>query len=243
MSFLLRLDQTVYLTDVRYGPYSREPGAVNAPDFEFQLSRSKIGVELTALNPSQLLEQGQSTGNKAFARFKDWNENVRAANEGLHEFSWGVFSARESIQSLEYQFRDKVRKAGPWKSNYDQRWLLMDISSGGPFAPLVVSNARQRWEGDASLLDYHDKVLSEVASVLCEPSPFEHAFLFSGCDFLMFSGHQRSPLVLRGPNPHWIARGAELPDEILNRKSEHRTQINRNCDLTSERYVAIIQKN
>jgi hypothetical protein len=200
--FLSGLEEFVELEDVEFGG--------DPPDFVFRHKGNRIGVELTAVVPKKFGRGGYSR----IAEFKTWNVERKQRPQPRHEFKWGEFTLRESLDALADQFKSKVSDASRWGNTYAERWLLMHLDSGSPFGCLVPSSRKDRRPGN-EVDDYIAKTTYEVVSILRPPHPFTHVILFSGTILLAFPTGDANPYGLPTPSSAIIERGAKAPEKFL----------------------------
>lgn len=203
MPFLLRLEQYIKLDDVESGP--------DPPDFVFRHEGNDIGVELTDLLPKEC-------GPGGFARradFKPWMKEVKRNPLPRHEFDWGQFTLRQSLTAFASQLDSKSRKTKRWAHNYSERWLLMHVGPGGPFAELVANKRLDEPGHESQVADFLAKSTHALFTVCQRPHPFDYIILFSGTVLLAFSSTPPNPYRLPVPTPETLARGATLSDTFL----------------------------
>jgi len=205
--FLLCLEQSITLDDVESG---QDP-----PDFVFRHQAKRIGVELTALVPT-LFDEG---GYLKRADFKTFQAETKEPPLPKHEFEWGEFTLRESLDAFAMQLDRKTQKVKVWGRAFSENWLLMHVACGSPFGVLVASERRDMPGDEAEMADFAAKTAHAVSLMCRKSQPFRYVILFSGTALLAFPANDSNPHRLPTPSADLLDRGANAFDEYLDWRS------------------------
>lgn len=203
MPFLLELEGFVRLDDVEYGP--------DSPDFVFRHADKSIGVELTISLPKVF----PSGGFAQKGDFKTWKAETKTHPQPRHEFAWPEYTSREALAALESHLDTKARKVRTWKAAFPEKWLLLHVDSGSPFAELVANRRHDTPGSENKVADHIAKIAYSVHSIFQKPHPFDSVIFFSGRVILAFPAGGTNPYRLPTPRADILARGAAAPDDLL----------------------------
>jgi hypothetical protein len=173
----------------------------NEPDFILDYDGKQIGAELTTLDP-KIFQKG---GFVQRGQISKWNAKSKP-NESVQHFPWGTYSLRESLAAFKDQLDGKRQQAKYWAATFPERWLLMSIAGGSPFADVVGGIPRITPGRETEVADYLAKEAYHLHLICQVSDPFDYVILFTAESFLTFPA--------RGINPHKLPR---LRDEIVKR--------------------------
>jgi hypothetical protein len=220
LHLLWRLDEFIKLSDVLFG--------LDPPDFVFQYREKQIGAELTDLDPNIFVEGGHLTrGN-----FNKWQTGIEA-DAAPHEFGeWGKYSLRESLDAFRIRLNIKRQGAKHWFKNFSERWLLMHVSDGSPFAEILCGERQTALGMEAEAANYFGKATHAIDTICRDIQPFDLVLLFQKtdlattcCNLLTFPANAANPHKLPVSPDEILKCGAAASDRFLDWKWKGKTII------------------
>jgi hypothetical protein len=180
------------------------------PDFVFDYRDKKIGAELTLLNPKTFPEGGYVERGK----FTEWKAKPKL-DANRQEFPWGTYSLRDSLAAFKAQLESKRQKAHQWATAFPERWLLMRIDGGSPFADVAGGIPRVKPGREEEYADYVAKAAHGLHSICQEINPFDYVILFTVESFAAFPASPINSHKFPRLRDDILERGAHASDEFL----------------------------
>jgi len=201
---LRHLHAFVKFDDVRFGKPPDEP------DFVLEYRDKDIGAELTGLIPKPFDKRGFVQR----GQFKSWKAEFEP-NESRQEFDWGTYSLSESLAAFKEQLQGKRQKAKRWETSFPERWLLMRVDGGSPFAEVVGGIRHDAPGRENEVADYIAKAVYGLHSCCQEINPFDYVILFTVECFLAFSANRINQHKFPRLRDEIAKRGEQASDGFL----------------------------
>lgn len=208
---LRRLAKTVPFDDVAFC-------VPDPPDFVFKIEGRDIGAELTDIDPASF----PSGGHRTRRDFNKWEADV--PNDGQpHVFTeWANYTLGESLGAFRDGLEKKRLGAQGWQTRFRERWLLMRIGDGGPFAELLGGEQEITPGMEEEVANRFAKATHALYTICQRAQPFDRVLVFytTGiknvwCNLLTFSAGSENRYNLPVPCEEILKRGAVASDDFL----------------------------